>query len=67
MEGDPASGYCGTTDPFTDVASGHWACGHIKRLSELGISSGYPDYKPTNKVNRAEMAVYVSRAFLGME
>jgi hypothetical protein len=69
VEGDPADGYCGDVDPFTDVASTHWACGHIKRLSELGISTGYPDgsYKPTKDVNRAEMAVYISRAFLGME
>jgi hypothetical protein len=64
VEGDPVAGYCGGVDPFTDV----WACGHIKKLSELGISTGYPDgsYKPAIKVKRAEMAVYIGRAFLGM-
>jgi hypothetical protein len=68
IEGDPPYGYCGGVDTFSDVGSAHWACGHIKRLSELGISIGYPDgtYKPTKTVSRAEMAVYVGRAFLGM-
>jgi hypothetical protein len=68
LEGDPADDYCGGADPFTDVASSHWACAHIKRLSELGISGGYLDgtYRPTSVVNRAQMAVFVARAFLGL-
>ncbi len=67
LEGDPSPGYCGGQDPFIDVSSDHWACGHIKRLSELGISSGYPDgtYRPTYKVSRAEMAIYIIRALYG--
>ncbi|MHA2070082.1 MAG: S-layer homology domain-containing protein, partial [Candidatus Thorarchaeota archaeon] len=68
LEGNPPDNYCGGVDPFTDISSSHWACGHIKRLSELGITAGYPDgtYKPSKKVNRGEIAVYIGRAFLGM-
>jgi hypothetical protein len=68
LEGDPSADYCGGIDPFTDVPSTHWACGHIKRLSELGISTGYPDgsYRSTETVNRAQMAVYIARALLGV-
>jgi hypothetical protein len=66
-EGDPAEDYCGDSDPFPDVVSTHWACGHIKRLLERGISSGYPDgtYKPTYTVNRAQMATYIIRTIYG--
>jgi hypothetical protein len=65
LEGDPTE-EC-ASDPFTDVPASHWACKYIKRISDLGISSGYGDgtYRPNNLVTRAEMAVYVIRALEG--
>jgi hypothetical protein len=49
---------------FSDV-SGHWAEDWIEQLAEEGITGGYPDgtYRPNNPVNRAEMAVFLVRAF----
>ena len=49
---------------FSDVA-GHWAEGWIEQLAEEGITGGYPDgtYRPNNPVTRAEMAVFLVRAF----
>jgi hypothetical protein len=45
------------------------SCRYIKRLKELGITTGYGDgrYVPYDSVNRAQMAAFLSRAFLGME
>lgn len=49
---------------FSDIA-GHWAEAWIEQLKEEGISSGYPDgtYRPEVAVSRAEMAVFLVRAF----
>jgi Raf kinase inhibitor-like YbhB/YbcL family protein len=68
LEGNPVAGYCGASAPFSDVAAGYWACGHIKRMQELGITTGYPDgsYHPEELVTREQMAAFLSRAFLGM-
>jgi Fe2+ transport system protein FeoA len=65
----PADGYCGTEDPFTDVPYSLWSCKYIKRLMELGVTSGIGEglYGSGNPVTRAQMAVFLARAFLGME
>jgi subtilisin family serine protease len=57
----PASPY------FSDVPSGYWAFKYVQKLRELGITSGYGDgtYRPDNPVIRSEMAVFISRTFLG--
>ena len=49
---------------FSDV-SGHWAEAWIEQLKAEGITSGYPDgtYRPENPVTRAEMAVFLVKAF----
>jgi len=62
----PPDGYCGTTDPFTDVPFGHWSCKYVKKFLELGITTGYGDgrFGPADFVTRAQMAVFLSRAFL---
>jgi hypothetical protein len=67
VEGNPSAGYCGTSSPFTDVPSSHWACGHIKRLRELNITTGLPDgsYLPGGYVTRAQMAAFLVRAIEG--
>ena len=43
VEGEPHDDYCGTGSPFPDVPSSSFFCKYIKRLSELGITTGYPD------------------------
>jgi hypothetical protein len=67
VEGEPANDYCGNTDPFNDVSSGHWACKYIKRLSELGITGGCggDNYCPISNVTRAQMAAFIIRALYG--
>ena len=69
IEGNPASNYCDSGSPFTDVTAADWSCIYIKRLYELGITTGYGDgtYGPYDLVTRAQMAVFLGRAFLGME
>lgn len=64
LEGVPAEG-C-TEHLFSDVPSDFWACKYIKRLVELGIANGYPDntFRPWYPVTRAEMSVFIARAFL---
>jgi hypothetical protein len=64
----PADGYCGTEGPFTDVPSDWWSCRYVKRLVELGVTKGIGEdlYGPGNPVTRAQMAVFLARAFLGM-
>jgi len=41
----------------------------VKRLVELGVTLGIGEelYGPGNPVTRAQMAVFLARAFLGME
>jgi hypothetical protein len=65
-EAAPALNYCDSGVPFTDVTPGMWSCRYIKRLAELGITTGYGDgrYGPYDAVTRAQMAVFLVRAFL---
>ena len=48
---------------FNDVTSGPFS-GHIERIAELGVSTGYPDgtFRPTTPISRGEMAVMLARA-----
>jgi hypothetical protein len=64
----PPDGYCGVTNPFTDVSFVRWSCKYVKKFAELGITTGYGDgrYGPGDYVTRAQMAVFLSRAFPGM-
>jgi hypothetical protein len=57
------------TPHFPDVPADHWAFKYIQKMYEYGISTGYSDgtYKPSRIVNRAQMAVFIARGFLGME
>jgi len=65
----PPDGYCGGIDPFTDVSFDHWSCKYVKKFAELGITTGYGDgrFGPGDYVTRAQMAVFLSRAFLELE
>jgi PKD repeat protein len=55
-----------STNHFPDVPTEYWAYKYIEHLWSLGIVSGYVDgYRPTEPVDRGQMAVYVSRAEAG--
>ncbi|MBM2820709.1 MAG: hypothetical protein HW405_469 [Candidatus Berkelbacteria bacterium] len=53
------------TATFKDVPTNHWAYKYIEYLSSQQIVGGYADgtYHPTEKVNRAAMAVFITKAF----
>ncbi len=60
-----------TTPSFYDVSSDFWSYKHIEYLAENNIVQGYSNYYgpgmdaylPANSVDRAQMAVYIQRAF----
>ena len=68
MEGEPPADHCGGDAPFADVPATSWACGYIKRLAELGITTGCGNgnYCPTEPVKRDQMAAFLARAFLAL-
>jgi hypothetical protein len=62
-----------TTQPsssgtFSDVPAGQWYTAYVERLAELGISVGYGDgtFRPNANVTRAEMSVFLTRAFASL-
>ncbi len=58
----------GSTPYFSDVPASHWAFKYVQRLFEDSITTGCggSNYCPNNVVTRAQMAAFLSRAFLGM-
>ncbi len=51
---------------FPDVPEGYWAYSQIMSCVDAGVVGGYADgYRPEETVNRAQMAVYISRALVG--
>ncbi len=52
---------------FGDVPWDHWAFYQIEACGAAGIVAGYYDgsYRPTETVNRAQMAVFLARALAG--
>jgi hypothetical protein len=52
---------------FSDVLDSHWAWPWIEALVRANIVAGYPDgtYRPSQIVNRGQMAVYVARGIWG--
>lgn len=50
---------------FSDVSSDYWAFKEIQACYKAGIIQGYPDgtYRPTEKVDRAQMAVFITKAY----
>jgi PKD repeat protein len=52
------------TATFPDVPTDHWAYDYVEYCHEQGVIQGYWDgYHPDETVNRAQMAVFVQRAF----
>jgi alpha-tubulin suppressor-like RCC1 family protein len=68
VEGEPASTYCASGSPFADVPISNTMCKYMKRLSELGVTTGCGsgNYCPNNLVTREQMAAFLGRAVLGM-
>jgi hypothetical protein len=50
---------------FSDVASAAWYAPWVERLSELGVTAGFPDgtFRPDETVTRGQMAVFLITAF----
>ncbi|MGO4890243.1 N-acetylmuramoyl-L-alanine amidase [Anaerobacillus sp. MEB173] len=50
---------------FSDVPARHWASGYIASGSDQKIVGGYEDgaFRPSKTVTRAEMAMFLTRAF----
>ncbi len=49
---------------FTDVSTDNWAYDYIEYAVAQDVVQGYPegDYKPSQEVDRAQMAVYIARS-----
>jgi len=57
----------GPTEPsFPDVPVEHWAYQYVEYAAASGIVGGYDDgtYRPTDNVDRAQMAVFAARAIV---
>jgi hypothetical protein len=67
VEGEPPANYCDSGTPFSDITPVMWSCGYIKRLYELGITTGYGNgtYGPYDLVLREQMAAFIVRAVEG--
>lgn len=52
---------------FSDVPQGQWYTPYVETLAATGVTTGYQDgtYRPGASVSRAEMAVFLVRAFSG--
>ncbi|WP_088005584.1 S-layer homology domain-containing protein [Indiicoccus explosivorum] len=63
-----ALGFSGTQQDtkFPDVDADVKASGYIDALADVGIINGYPDgtFRPGDVVTRAEMAIFLHRAFV---
>ncbi len=55
-----------TVKPFIDVPLDDWYCPYVQAIKDAHLTTGYSDgtYSPYNYVTRAEMAVFLERAFL---
>jgi hypothetical protein len=55
------------TASFTDVLTTHWAYKYVEYAKSAEVVAGYPDgtYRPTQPVDRGQMAVYIARAVAG--
>jgi hypothetical protein len=56
-----------TEDPgLSDILPGHWAYKYIAYAVKAKVVQGYPegDYRPSQPVDRAQMAVYVARSIV---
>lgn len=54
------------TPYYSDVASDGWSFKYIQKMKDLGYTTTTGTYGAANPVTREQMAVFLSRAFLGM-
>jgi hypothetical protein len=58
------------TPTFSDVGTGYWAYAYVEAFTAAGITTGCggspPAYCPEGSVTRAQMAVFLGRAFLAL-
>ena len=63
----PFSPLPGSGTHFQDVAYDYWACSWIEQFAQDGVTGGCstspPRYCPDRPVTRAQMAVFLVRAF----
>lgn len=62
----PWDGLTGSGDQvFSDVSTQDWYAPYVEQLASWGVTVGYTDgaYRPRQGVTRAEMAVFLARAF----
>jgi hypothetical protein len=54
---------------FTDIPRNQWAAPEIEACARADVVRGFPEgnYRPTDPVSRAAMAVYISRALAGSD
>jgi hypothetical protein len=54
-----------STPTFSDVATDFWAFKYVEFLNQEKVAKGFPDglYHPETLVDRAQMAVFIFRAF----
>ncbi len=62
--GDENVPSCGCPPTFPDVDAEHWALDYVEYAVDENVVAGYDDgsYHPEHQVNRAQMAVYITRA-----
>jgi len=51
-----------------DDVDQHWSLPSVKKLTQLGVLTGYPDggFEPDEQITRAEFAAMIDRAFVDM-
>jgi hypothetical protein len=64
---EPSHLFFSTTPYFSDVPSTHTFFKYVQKLKDEGITAVTGTYGVDNIVTRAQMAAFLSRAFLGMQ
>jgi len=56
-----------STQHFSDIPDTHWVFKYVQKMYDEGITTGYADgtYRPSENVNRAQMATFIIRALFG--
>jgi hypothetical protein len=55
------------TPSFSDVPSSSYYFRYVQKLKEAGITKASGTYTPKGNISRSEIAVFLGRAFLGMQ
>lgn len=55
------------TPYFSDVPPEHYAFKYVQKFKDIGITRAEGTFNPDNLVLRVDMAIFIARAFLGMQ